>query len=346
VGREVDIRMDIPPVVVDEMSPATWNWGGLRPDPENEISLADRPRVLQSDVERDRFLLIERHRIRQLEVGGAELWRFDPAEAHPGGRVELDSACRLGGDTLLAFDRNNFKLFALHIGESGFTAATLRSNTRLVSDGCLRNGRFVLASTTPSSDGDLLIALKLHSWPASDTGSTVVVLPLPNERRTGWIQPSFGVTDSLIFVAHADSGIVNLYSTTGQLARILRWPERRIPLTREVAQAYFGEDPTRPSDAPRVFVPNLEGPRVNHLPAFLEVHSEPGGLLWIRVPRTIGDTLQEWYVVKNTGQGVAHWLIPEPSADQPTVVVGRVSGRPVLYHEDIYGAPFLRALSD
>src|SRR5690606_32976718 len=123
VGREVDIRMDIPPVVVDEMSPATWNWGGLRPDPENEISLADRPRVLQSDVERDRFLLSERHRIRQLEVGGAELWRFDPAEAHPGGRVELDSACRLGGDTLLAFDRNNLKLFALHIGESGFTAA-------------------------------------------------------------------------------------------------------------------------------------------------------------------------------------------------------------------------------
>jgi hypothetical protein len=345
-GRETAIVIDMPPTMVDEMSPATWTWGGFKRPHEDEISLAARPRVLQPNVSHDRFVLVERHRIRQLSVGGGELWRFDPGVTHPGALVDLESACRLNPDTLLVFDRNNSRLLLLHIGQAGAVQADLVPGTRLVPEGCSNNGHFLLASTTRSDESNPQISLQATTWPPSDLPNTIVKLPLPPERRLGWIQPSYGFTDSLVFVAHADSGLINLYSTAGRLVRVLRWPQPRIPLTRHLAETYFGADPTRPTSSPKAFVPSLDGPRMDYLPAFVEVRAEPGGFLWIRAPRVREDSLQEWYVVTNTGTAVAHWLLPEPTAARPTVLVGRVSGRPVFYHEDRNAAPFLRAISE
>lgn len=127
---------------------------------------------------------------------------------------------------------------------------------------------------------------------------------------------------------------------------MLKWSQPRISLTQHNVAVYFGVVDSRAASAPRVIGPTLNGPRMDHVPAFLEVRSDQQGLLWIRTVRAAADTLQEWYVVTNTGLGVARWLIPEATTDRTVVLVGRVAGRPVLYSEGLDGAPFLRAIAD
>lgn len=335
---------DVPIVSIDETMASTWTFGGLKDNPDDELNLRGIAGVVRLDG--DRYFLAEGHRVRLFDEAGAELWRTGQQGAGPGDFDAISWPCRLGGDTVVAYDQVNRRIAYVEAG-TGVIATVPAARTNLREAACASNGRYV--TTRMEQDtiaGTGAVVVELRSTP---TQEPVVIHrePSPQGLVIGHGSVSAGSLDTLVFVTNPDAGTITLLDQEGGFVRQLQWAVPRDPVTDENIPDRLGMVPAGAS--PQQLEEWWDGmrarPRVPNWPAFAQVHSDDDGRLWLLERFDQPEETRDYWVISATGEIVARVQMPRSSRERQVSLSGFVPGGVVLRHNDEDGAPHFSVIA-
>ncbi len=327
----------VPLIMVDESLPATWTYGGLKADPDDELEIAGIPGVVA--LPGRRYLIGEGNRVRMFDSAGTELWRFGQRGEGPADFHGLSWPCRMGGDTVVAIDQGNRRIVYLEPGV-GVIATVPAATVNLREGACNGRGTFItfrFDRDTITDSGQMLV--ELRATPA-DSPRVIHREPSVSGLVVGHGETWTGAVDTFVYVTNPDEATITLRDRSGRFVRQLVWAVPRDPVTDDNIPDRFGMVPGGATgDELKAWWDRVRGmKRMDDWPAFAQVAADADGRLWVIERYDEPEDMRQYWVVTRTGRVLAKVRFPF-GHDHFVQLLGFVEGGIVIQHRDADGAP-------
>ncbi len=297
------------PVITLDSIGNEWQVGGLKENPDDEL-VSGKAILAVAAMPDNRYVTASEHRLRLFDSTGREVWRQQNKGAGPGEFGWIYQLCAVGADEVLVWDTDLYRYSLLQVGTgrvSDLSGPYFSTST----PACSRDGWFIVGKADGVPDTSLVrfehdVFDRTGSALGSIDGGTAPAHPV-----VGVLVPvSVGVVDSLIFRADPETGIIAVFTLSGDTLRRLQWRDRSIPVNDASIDQFSraNSDGNAATEARfRQHFAAME--RAPYWSRFMVVMSGGGGMIWIAEPLDSPEAMTLWGVSID-GEVVAKVLVP------------------------------------